>query len=120
MLRNITERHPVEEKEYRIDFTQDGSGFTFNATPDGKVILENDDQRRNYEYAMSHPELFEEEYNKFTVRKYTYIEPATGVCICGNSVVLVNQYQGACQCDGCGRWYNLFGQELIDPEYWED
>jgi hypothetical protein len=27
---------------------------------------------------------------------------------------------GACQCENCGQWYNIFGQELIDPEYWED
>lgn len=33
---------------------------------------------------------------------------------------LVNQYQGACPCPKCGQWYNLFGQELINPQYWEE
>jgi hypothetical protein len=24
------------------------------------------------------------------------------------------------RCEKCGQWYNLFGQALVDPEYWED
>lgn len=27
---------------------------------------------------------------------------------------------GACQCPKCGKWYNIFGQALLDPEFWED
>lgn len=27
---------------------------------------------------------------------------------------------GDTQCDGCGQWYNAFGQELKDPEFWEE
>ena len=122
MLRNITPRTPVEIIERKIEFTDaSGSyGYSFDATPDGKVILENDDQRENYKYAIEHPEEFTEQYDEFVVRRRTYIEPAHGICKCGNSVVLENRYQGACPCDKCGQWYNLYGQELIDPEYWNE
>lgn len=121
MLKNITERHPVEYMEYHIEFTDDtGSGFSFNATNTGEIILKNDCQRENYEYAMSHAEEFSVEFNKFVARKFTYIEPATGICSCGNTVVLINEYQGACQCEKCNKWYNLFGQELLNPEFWEE
>ena len=48
-----------------------------------------------------------------------YKEPAHGTCICGEEVSLWDQYYGACECPKCGRWYNLFGQELVAPEHWE-
>ncbi len=48
-----------------------------------------------------------------------YTKPAVGRCECGAEVELRNQYMGACECSGCGRWYNLFGQELLPPEQWE-
>lgn len=44
--------------------------------------------------------------------------PATGVCKCGNRITLQNEYMGACECPYCGRWYNLFGQELNHPDTW--
>lgn len=50
----------------------------------------------------------------------TYIEPRLARCVCGTEFHLVNQYQGACDCPGCGRWYNLFGQSLRDPSEWEE
>ena len=46
-------------------------------------------------------------------------EPVKGLCSCGQWVELVDEYYGACQCPKCGKWYNLFGQELVSPEYWE-
>lgn len=51
---------------------------------------------------------------------YSYTEPAEGRCSCGNIVHLTAQHLGACQCSKCGTWYNLFGQQLVAPEYWED
>lgn len=47
------------------------------------------------------------------------MNPAVGKCSCGREVILDADYSGAVQC-GCGRWYNLFGQELRDPRYWEE
>ena len=36
------------------------------------------------------------------------------------TVYLYDRYRAACQCPKCGRWYNLFGQELLPPEMWEE
>ena len=41
-----------------------------------------------------------------------------GECDCGQTVVLMDRYLGACDCPGCGQWYNLSGQELNDPSTW--
>lgn len=42
----------------------------------------------------------------------------TGECECGETVTLYNQYLGACECPKCGRWYNIWGQELNPPHTW--
>lgn len=122
MLGNIIPRHSETITEYHIEFTdEDGNGLSFNATPDGKIIIDNDNEaaNANYAYAMKHPDEYAR-FNVFTTWKRCYTEPAKGTCKCENTVILVNQYCGACQCDNCGQWYNLFGQELIAPEYWEN
>ena len=41
-------------------------------------------------------------------------------CDCGTRFELSNTYMGACECPECGQWYNLFGQKLNNPRYWED
>ena len=120
MIANLIPRRPVQQVEYSIEFTVDGGGFSFKADPLGNVIIENEDQRANYEYALAHPEIFTEEYNEFRRRTYTYVEPAHGTCRCGANVELYDQYQGACECPRCGQWYNLYGQELLSPECWEE
>lgn len=120
MIPIIKQREMKEFVEYRIEFTdKDGCGFSFEADERGNVILQNECQRANYEAAMAHPEMYDR-FNKFTVRKRTYIEPAIGRCRCGGRVELESRYYGACQCERCGQWYNVFGQELMPPEHWED
>lgn len=121
MLRNIVGRCPEEIVERTLEFTSsEGYGFSFVADTNGKPILANDAQKENYQYAMAHEDEFDVQFNEFTVRKRTYINPAHGTCDCGTEVALDGGYMGAVQCPDCGQWYNLFGQELIDPEYWED
>ena len=61
---------------------------------------------------------------EFIKDEHTYMNPAVGLCSCSKEVILVGEhaegiYGGTVQCE-CGRWYNLFGQELRDPKYWED
>lgn len=41
-----------------------------------------------------------------------YVEPAKAKCTCGRIVSLANPLFNEC---GCGRWYNMCGQEKIDP-----
>ena len=46
---------------------------------------------------------------------YCYREPTHALCSCGAEILL----QGDTYCD-CGQLYNQFGQQLIDPNEWEE
>lgn len=123
MLHNITERHTVTENHYELLFYVDrNGGLAFPCNADGMVIWRDmsDAAIANYRYALEHPEEYPYCFNK--IHKYVrrYVEPANGICDCGARVYLTNEYMGACQCPRCGQWYNLFGQELLPPEEWED
>ena len=119
----IKERNVRIEKSYWINFDSkaDSSwGFIFPANSDGSPVLEqmSDEAKKNY-YEC---EASTNTYNRwFEEREHTIIEPAVGKCVCGCEVELDADfaYHGAVQCEKCGQWYNLFGQKLIDPEYWE-
>lgn len=126
MLKIIQPRTSRQVVEHYIEFTdEEGSGFIFPTDLSGKIIYDEDPeiakaQRDNYDYAMAHKERFTCQYNEFVTRKYTVTDNAVGRCHCGEEVELYDQYQGACACPKCGQWYNIYGQSLIDPEYWED
>ena len=117
----IKNRTPVEEVRRTIEFDwpdEPGAGYSFEADEAWNPIFLCELGKENYNACMS---------GKFKINgpfrrenRFTRMEPAQGKCSCGTVVELVDQYQGACQCPGCGRWYNMFGQALIDPEYWED
>ena len=118
----LSPRQPKTLIWYRREFTyEDGcGGFSFPCDEKGNVELTSDAAKQNYEYAMAHPEEFPVAYNELTRYEDTYIEDARAKCHCGEEIELWDQYQGACNCPKCGRWYNMFGQELIDPDYWEE
>ena len=120
MLTDIKEARWEETVECEVVF-DDGhfNGFGFPCDEDGKILddLPNPQAYKNYQYCLEHPEKFVR-FNKVIRKRWRYKEPGKGKCKCGNTVVLVNEYMGACQCDRCGQWYNLSGQELLDPEYW--
>lgn len=121
MLKNIVARYPEEIIERTIEFTSsEGYGFSFSADEKGNPIFDNEDQKSNYEYAINHEEEFDEQFDEFIVRRRIYMNPARGTCRCGTEVVLEDRYMGATSCPTCGQWYNIYGQELVDPEYWED
>lgn len=120
-IKNLVPRTPIVIKTRKIVFTdEDGAGFCFDCDEKGNPKFPCRAAQHNYAYAKSHPELFPVEFDELVVEKRVYVEPAHGTCSCGAHVVLEDQYQGACSCPGCGQWYNLYGQELIPPEYWED
>lgn len=78
-----------------------------------------DSAKANFEFCMNHPERFTR-FNKILRRVRSYQDNARGKCECGAEIELWNQYMGACQCQNCGLWYNLFGQELLPPSDWEE
>lgn len=114
----IKQRERKEEIYYTYDFERgDGSGFTFPCNSIGEVQL-NEYNKESYDYCIQHKDEFE--WEGILKHKNHYIEPAIGRCVCGEEFELIDQYMGACECPGCGQWYNIYGQSLINPEYWED
>jgi hypothetical protein len=121
MLKIIEERTLEIVKEYYINFwykDDPEAGFCFPATRSGEPDFScmSPEAKANYEACLTDERLTEAE---FEPREYSYINPAIGLCSCGKEVVLECDHAGAVRCE-CGRWYNLFGQELRDPEYWEE
>ena len=118
-MKIIREAEWKREAYYTIDFDIDDTcGFTFPCDKYGNVEELNPSAEQNYRYCLEHPEKYRAPYVKKHIHEWR--EPPVGRCSCGEEVTLTNDYEGATQCPKCGQWYNLFGQALIDPEYWED
>lgn len=121
MLKIIKERTSETIREYFIEFKykdDPDAGFCFPATVHGDPDFNcmSSEALANYEACLTDDHLTEAE---FTKHEWTYMNPALGLCSCGREIVLECDHAGAVRCD-CGKWYNLFGQELIDPKYWEE
>lgn len=95
------------------------NGFSFPREKDGTLLPLNPAAKENYDFCMKSPERFAR-FNVVERERWSYTEPASGKCKCGNHIELVNEYLGACECPHCGQWYNLFGQELLPPNQWEN
>ena len=121
MLTNYVESKREEITEYQLCF-DDGhnNGYGFPCDKDGNLSKDlSDAAKANYKYCIKHPGEFVR-FNKVLNITRLCKEPAHGTCSCGEVVYLTNQYLGACQCPNCGQWYNIFGQELLPPEKWEE
>ncbi len=120
MLKDFVRAEYRNVVEYELCFDDgENNGFGFPCDANGNVFpLEHEAARNNLEWCMEHPEKFKR-YNAVVRYSRRVKEPAHGICFCGEEVYLFDQYYGACQCPKCGRWYNLFGQEMLPPEYWE-
>lgn len=121
MLKNYTARRYYDHVEYSLEYTDEtGNGFGFPCDSCGNVKLTEmaPEALKNLEYCMAHADEFDIA-GEVVRRKWRCHDAAHGTCSCGREVYLWDQYQGACECE-CGKWYNLFGQELNPPEYWED
>ncbi len=121
MLKIIKARMPETITEYFIEFKYKDdpeAGFCFPAVAPGVPTFSSMTQEAiaNYKSCLTDERLTEAEFVK---QEHVYIAPAIGQCSCGAEVVLDADYMGAVKCD-CGKWYNLFGQELRDPKYWEE
>ena len=118
IVKIIHPRHCVDMKvnrrEFRIISTEDLGGFSFPVDAKGNVCEKDLTELglANFKMCLSHPEIYEDlgaiNYSN------TYIEPAEAMCSCGSRVML----DGDCRCGRCGQWYNLWGQALLSPEFW--
>lgn len=121
-IRIIKERETKVSITYSLEFDyrdNSGGGFTFPCNQQGEILREEMPQTAidNYHRCLKDNRLS----SPYVLPHRSYwVEPAVGECFCGEQVVLENQYMGACQCPECGQWYNIYGQSLIPPEYWED
>lgn len=123
MLKNYTPANYHTITEYELVF-DDGhyNGFGFPCDANGKLLQseeENPAAHANLRRCLEHPEKFGR-FNKIIKHERSVMDNAHGTCACGNEVELWDSYLGACQCEKCGKWYNLFGQELLPPENWEE
>jgi hypothetical protein len=120
MIKNYVPAECRTETRYDIVFDDGyGNGWCFPCDANGEFLDKtNECAYANYLEALKHPEKYVR-YNKIVSQKYTVKDNAHGTCICGNEVELYDSYYGACQCEKCGRWYNIFGQELLPPDQWE-
>lgn len=121
MLKNYDRGEWKTEYWFEIAYErEDGSGFVFPCDECGNPLPDmNPAALENLEWCRNHADEFAVA-GEVVRRKHSYREPASGTCSCGNRVELYDMYMGACPCEKCGRWYNLFGQELLPPEQWED
>lgn len=121
-MRDYKRGECVTEVSYELMFWNydDGGGFAFPCDKDGNLLsMDNPGAVNNYKWCLEHPEKFDVNGH---VKKETHSwrEPNSGVCNCGNRIELFNEYMGACECPHCGQWWNLFGQELKNPDRWSD
>ena len=121
MIKNYTPASYETITEYYIAF-DDGkfNGSIFPCDEKGNLLSNICKEAiANYKTCLQHPERYLR-FNKVIKMKWQAKINAQGTCHCGNKVELYSMYLGGCQCDKCGQWYNLFGQELLPPEQWED
>ena len=121
MIQNYVPAQRREVVEYYLAF-DDGhkNGFWFHCDANGKLPDDmNPAALENYTWCLENPSKFEL-FNKVVTETYTVRDRAHGTCHCGNRVDLYDMYYGASQCDECGQWYNLSGQELLPPEDWQE
>ena len=123
MIKDFKPSERVTKTEYEILFYVDSSGgYAFPCDENGNVQTDKmtEPAQKNYAWCLEHPEKFPYRFNKVHKSSWTYREPASGICNCGERVQLINEFCGACSCPKCGQWWSLSGDELIAPEHWED
>ena len=121
MIHNYVPKRYYTVTSYEVVF-DDGcnNGYGFPCDKDGN-FLENSNPcaKKNYEWCLNNPDKFVR-FNQVVKYERRTWDNAHGTCDCGNDVELYNEYCGACQCNKCGQWYNLFGQKLLPPKCWEE
>lgn len=120
MLQIVKEIKRVSDIEYSLEYRwkdEKNAGYSFPCNESGETFELNECAKESLKFCQENSDKFDDPFVE--TRHYTYIEPAVGKCKCGREITLDGGYMGAVQCE-CGQWYNLFGQELIAPEYWKE
>ena len=122
MIKDFQRSHVETNVSYSIHFDIDENrGYTFPYDEHGAVDIKSlpEPAQNNYNHCLEHPEEFIH-YKRLSKDERSYRVPASGTCKCGNQIYLTGNYMGASECPHCGQWYNVFGQELLPPDQWEE
>ena len=120
----ISPRHRETDVYYSYFYPRKGDnsgGFAFPCDKDSNVLFDDmpPEMKQSYEWVTEeHPENYDEPYVR--TERVSYMQDAVAKCVCGKEIELYDEYMGACECPYCHRWYNMFGQELKNPEKWND
>ena len=119
MLKDCVPAHPEIHTEYYLVFDDGhGNGFWFPCNHKGAFAKPlSPCAQRNYDDCLQNPHRFVR-YNEVVKEVRHFTAPASGKCRCGNTVELIDEYCGASQCQQCGQWYNLFGENILPPSEW--
>lgn len=115
-MKIIQQRERIEKTVYMRTFeylnTPEGShhGFAFDCDKDGNLF----GYHENYSKCLSGEIKVRD--TGIETRTYTYTDPRIGECECGEHVYL-EHFTNTC---GCGRDYNMSGDELAPREQWGD
>jgi len=125
MMKDYKESTIEEIVEYEIVFYGEpgcGYAYAFPCDEHGNPLMDemNKAAWENYRWALLHPEKFPYKFNKIVREVRKVRNPPSGICHCGDRVELFNEYLGGCECPRCGQWWNLFGQELNNPDTWSE
>jgi len=119
--RDVNEVWYEHQFQYRDDRYFKGgrfsSGYSFPVDKSGNLLATNDVMRGNYKKVFGDPNYIDLGVQEL---RRTYRAPAVGRCPCGTDVVLDGSYMGVSQCDCCGKWYDMNGNLMKSPEYWEE
>lgn len=120
MLTKYTPPRHVKKTLYSLTFDDGaGTGLDFPCDENGNLADLTELAKKSLEDCLKHPERFKQ-WNQVVETEIQVREDPVGVCECGREFILSDSYLGACQCPGCGQWYNLFGQELLPPGKWDE
>lgn len=109
----------VERRVRLFEYREDRNcGFQFDVVDgDGKPVFPCEAAERNFRYCIGHPGEYED--MGIVTQEEVHWQDARAVCECGKEIFLGDTYIGAGQCGNCGRWHNMYGQELLPPENWD-
>lgn len=121
MLKIISKRYAQKAVSFELTFDDEhGNGYAFPCDAQGNVSPDMPEEaKESMAYCLAHPEDFVRSGEVVRNERVDMI-PARGICPCGEEIELYDQYRGACQCPKCGHWYNIYGQSLVNPRYWEE
>jgi hypothetical protein len=115
----LSHRETETHTEYRLEFSSNipGSshGYTFECDPSGRVDESklNPCALENYRRCLAGADGITQ--TGIATYSHSYTRPAVGRCPCGCEVEL---FRNTNTCDGCGRDFNMSGQELAPREQW--